>query len=329
MADNRSLDLATVAGTLLVKLAAPFPDLFVGMDVGEKFLDLAWVECVARKLTYDRIGLAGLDEPICDSLAERIKAVVPGIGAGTIAIVDSPRWPRDVDSRAPQLCLIDPAPFGRCIDASLRKIYRELNAAPDGAPPIRGLSMFPTPRFDYFNRCARDPACSAHLRAAARELFAPLFINGKNHADRTGGGTFTRFMLAGFATYRALEKLGAAAYESYPDLQLRLCAPSTELPPKKRRREALKVRNQIVAKLKKDLGIHDERAPKTLDEADAAALALAAAASARRGGIWAVTHQCEGRFLLSLDETQSKRIQKVSIDLGAAAVPFAAHIPHP
>ena len=287
----------------LKRFPGPFPDRFVGIDVGEKFLDLAWVACTSQSLKLARISLADIGEPFCDALAEKIAATVPEIGAATMAIVDSPRFPRDLDSGFPELRLIDPAPAARSIDGTLREIYRVLRPAPDGKPPVRGLSMFPTPRFEYFARCASDENCRLYLRAAARELFAPLLAGGA--VKGAGGGTFTRFMLAGFATYRALEKLGVAAYESYPDLQFRLCAPSAELPPKKHRREALTVRNRIVAELRSNLGIRDAGEPATLDQADAAALALAAAASAGRGTLWTVAHRCEGQFLLALNHTQS------------------------
>jgi hypothetical protein len=292
----------------LARLAEPLPDLFVGIDVGEKFLDLARVDSAAQSLDLTQISLVDVGEPVCEALAQRIAAAVPGIGADAIAIVDSPRRPRDLDSSLPAPRLIDPAPAARSIDAALREIYRVLRPAPDGKSPARGLSMFPTPRFEYFARCARAESCRAHLRAVARELFEPLLMRT---GDRTGagGGTFTRFMLAGFATYRALERLGASAYEAYPDLLFRLCAPPIGLPPKRRRREALSVRNKVIVKLASDLEIRVAREPETLDEADAAALALAAAASARRGNLWTVKHHCEGRFLLALDDNQSNLLE--------------------
>ncbi len=168
--------------------------------------------------------------------------------------------------------------------------------------------MFPTPRFDYFARCARDPRCKPHLRAIAAELFDQLLDDGGDARDSSpgGGGTFTRFMLAGFATYRALERLGVPACESYPDLQLRLSSPSTRLPPKRRHAEALAVRRRIVASLAAQLGLRDTPVPANLDQADAAALALAAAASARSGTLWVVSNPCEGRFMLALDNHQAR-----------------------
>ena len=131
-------------------------------------------------------------------------------------------------------------------------------AAPDGKPYMPGLAMFPTPRYDYFARWARDPRCKPHLSAIATELFGELLDEWRRARPRRGGGAiFTRFMLAGFATYRALERLGVPAFESYPDLQLRLSSPSQStqtLPPKRRHAEALAARRRIVASLAARLG---------------------------------------------------------------------------
>jgi hypothetical protein len=86
---------------------------------------------------------------------------------------------------------------------------------------------------------------------------------------------------------------------------MRLCAPSTALPPKKVRPGALTVRRQIVASLCESLGVVAASAPRTLDQADAAAMALAAALSARSNTLCTVSHPCEGRFMLALDRSQS------------------------
>jgi hypothetical protein len=79
--------------------------------------------------------------------------------------------------------------------------------------------MFPTPRYEYFARCARDPRCKPHLKAIAAELFGALAGRRPVDGDArerapSGGAIFTRFMLAGFATYCALERLGVPAFES-------------------------------------------------------------------------------------------------------------------
>jgi hypothetical protein len=281
----------------------------VGIDVGEDFLDLAIVGAPPRSLVFRRVALGGLGGYASATLAERISNAVPGLDARAIALVDSPRWPRDLDwsNRTRRRA---PAPRGREIDAALRQIFRTLMAAPDGKARRQWLSMFPTPPYDYFARCARDPRCKPHLRAIAAELFGE-FPNDDDDARKPapgGGGTFTRFMLAGFATYRALERLGVPAFESYPDLQLRLSSPSTRLPPKKRRADALATRRRIVATLADRLGLRDSPVATNLDQADAAVLALAAASSAASNTLWVVSNSCEGRFMLALDARQSRRL---------------------
>lgn len=278
---------------------------FIGIDVGENFLDLAILDTRARTLVLKRVALDGLNGGACATLAGRIKEVVPGVDAHVSVLVDSPRWPRDLDWSNPS-DKRDPAPREREIDVELKRIFSLLMGAPDGKPYKPGLAMFPTPRYDYFTQWADAVAGKPHLSAIAKELFGAL-SNG-NACGPIHGGTFTRFMLAGFATYRALEGLGIDAFESYPDLQLRLSSPSA-LPPKKRHAQALNARRDIVASLAKDLDFPGAPVLRTLDEADAAAMALAAARSACEDKLWAVSHPCEGRFMLALDEAQTRRLQ--------------------
>jgi hypothetical protein len=302
-------------------LPGPSRGSFVGIDVGENFLDLAILDSPPRALVFKGVALDGLNGNPCGTLARRIKDAAPELDARATALVDSPRWPRDLDwSRGAHRR--DPAPRGREVDAVLRQIFRTLVAMPanKAVPALKvrmpGLSMFPTPPYDYFARCARDPRCKPHLSAIAAELFGAL-SPGEQSGDDTdargpapsGGAIFTRFMLAGFATYRALERLGVQAFESYPDLQLRLSSPSTELPPKGRRAEALAARRRIVASLAARLRLRDAPVPANLDEADAAALALAAAVCARRGALWIISNPCEGRFMLALDARQARRLR--------------------
>jgi len=224
---------------------------FIGIDVGENFLDLAILDTRARTLVLKRVALDGLNGGACATLAGRIKEVVPGVDAHVSVLVDSPRWPRDLDWSNPS-DKRDPAPREREIDVELKRIFSLLMGAPDGKPYKPGLAMFPTPRYDYFTQWADAVAGKPHLSAIAKELFGAL-SNG-NACGPIHGGTFTRFMLAGFATYRALEGLGIDAFESYPDLQLRLSSPSA-LPPKKRHTQALNARRDIVASLARDLDL--------------------------------------------------------------------------
>ena len=106
-------------------------------------------------------------------------------------------------------------------------------------------------------------------------------------------------MLAGFAVFPALEQLGVRAFEAYPDLQLRLWSDGVDLPPKKFRRDALRVRKNICTKLAASLQIDNFEAPTTLDEADAAVLALSAAASASAQALIELRCPPEGRFAVA------------------------------
>jgi len=292
----------------LARLAANPSAAFVGIDVGEDFLDLAIVS--ERSLRFARVAFAGLSGQASAALARRIIEAAPELDPHTVTIVDSPRWPRDLDwsrfEQAGELRYREPAPRGRELDHSLRRIYRELIAPCVKRRPARGLSMFPTPPVAHFLRWMNDPRCKPHLRAIALELFGRVRCDSDRAAS---GGTFTRFMLAGFATYRALARLGAPAFEAYPDLQLRLSSPATQLPPK-RSAGGRETRRRIVAALASGLAIRGAPRPATLDEADAAALALAAADAARRGALGVLSNSCEGRFLLALDAAQSRRIRR-------------------
>lgn len=179
--------------------------------------------------------------------------------------------------------------------------------------------MFPTPPYAYFARCARDPGCKPHLAAIARELFGALMRDGDGTRARTlaanarargpvGGAIFTRFMIAGFATYRALERLDVAAFESYPDLQFRLSKPSAVLAPKRRRTEATAARKPIVAGIAAKLSVKMPRGPMSLDQLDAAVLALAAVNAAHHGVLAVAENPHEGRFIFALDASQARRL---------------------
>jgi hypothetical protein len=236
----------------------------------------------ADAIQFRRIGLAGVAS-IAD-LRSRIVRAIPELGAGAVALVDSPRWPRDLDLASGRARR--PSPRGRAIDAALRAITGR-------------ISMFPTPALDYFAACVRDPRCKPHLRALADEMFAGLMRNARSSGRVAGGRIFTRFMIAGFAAYRALETLGIVPFESYPDLAYRLWKPPCdELPPKSERAPALKARRRIIARVARLAGI-DAQAPRTLDEADAAILAVGAAAARRTGrGLLVLENRAEGSFLI-------------------------------
>ncbi len=164
--------------------------------------------------------------------------------------------------------------------------------------------MYPTPKVGYFVRCVRARGRKPHLRTLGRELLGRFVevssANMKHSTISSGGALFTRFMLAGFAIHAALGMLGVRAFECYPDMEFRLWSGGVEIAPKARRREALAVRRRICSRLARIVGISLARAPLTLDEADAAVLALATVAAAKRGSLVELNNRAEGRFLLAL-----------------------------
>ncbi len=280
------------------KLAIRKNATILGVDVGEDFLDLAMLTPERVGLSYHRVALVGVANPVVYSIAHRIAEALGRDLRGGIALVDSPRTPRDVDCSGGKMVHRKEAPRARVIDASLRELLcARFNRQ------MRPLSMFPTPLASYFAGCVARSGCKPHLRAIAAELLAPLMHMPR--ATSTGsiaGGTFTRFMLAGFAVFPALEKLGFRAFESYPDLQMRLWADGEELPPKKFRGKALIARRKICANLAALIKVTNFEAPNTLDAADAAVLALSAFASASTDSLLELHCPPEGRFAVGLKE---------------------------
>jgi hypothetical protein len=238
------------------------------------------------------VALVGVAGPVVDSIAHRISEALGRDLRGGIALVDSPRAPRDADCSSGKMVPRMEAPRARVIDASLRQLLR---ARFNGT--MRTLSMFPTPLASYFAGCVARSGFKPHLRAIAEELLAPLMrIPSGTSTESIAGGTFTRFMLVGFAAFPALEKLGFRAFEAYPDLQRRLWADRVKLPPKKFRGAALIARRKICAKLAALIKLTNFEAPKTLDEADAAVLAMSTAASASTESLLELYCPPEGRF---------------------------------
>lgn len=171
--------------------------------------------------------------------------------------------------------------------------------------------MFPTRPLDYFARQIAAPSCKPHLRAFGHELFG----RGATDPGLPTGGTFTRFMLAGFAAYRALEMRRITRYEGYPDLQFRLWSGDVPLPSKMKKKMkkadravALAARQRLVATLADRLDVGGAAAVATLDQADAAILALSllAAQSADCGIV--VEHPAEGRFWITLPAATARLI---------------------
>lgn len=244
---------------------------------------------------------AGAARGSISELARRIAEAAPELRAGTIALVDSPRWPRDMDLARPGDCRGDVRE--RSLDAALRAMVRGLIAS-GGAPALRPPALFPTPCRRYFDACLNTPACKVHLRALGWELF-PVRESVKPH-----GGVFTRFMIAGFAAYRALAMIGIESYEAYPDLQFRLWSRGRVLPPKKAGRKAREERRGIVVALADRIGISGCEALHRLDALDAAILALSAAAARRCGTIALLEHRAEGRFMVALDAGIGMRLKR-------------------
>jgi len=301
-----------------------------GVDVGEDFLDLAIVASGRRTLDLRRIRLdeiaatggdsacppgAGTASSAIAAIVRCLRAQAPAL-ANAIAIVDSPRWPVDLDlARAGAVGRSGPVRGGREIDRRLRLIVAQLRGS--GAyPALRPLALFPTPGLDYFARRIAYGGCKPHLRAIGRELFGAAL---KGLPSQLTGGTFTRFMIAGFAAYRALDALGAAVYEGYPDLQFRLWCAAPDLPPKRGRRatsgrprvtapQAFERRLRVLEQLARETAIEGCDRVKTLDAADAAVLALSAAAARRRGSIRAIEVPAEGRFLVAMPAAETDRI---------------------
>jgi hypothetical protein len=315
-----------IAGAAISSLTRSIVGPVIGIDVGEDFLDLAVLDEAAKALRLARVAVAGVEENIIANadgtragiaddagaifeLARRLLAAVPEFGvAGAIVLIDSPRWPRDLDlvMRAPGAPLrhgCERISASRAIDIALRAIVRGL-VLKKGSP-FR-LALFPTPKFEFFSACASDPRCKPHLAAIARELFGTALEGAPAMAAPTGGRLFTRFMLTGFAAYRALERSPAARFEAYPDLAFRLWARGVEIPPKRAGWPALDARKRINRRLADEMGCTGACAISTLDQADAAVLALSAGLAARAGVVAIIEQPGEGRFALALDREQAR-----------------------
>ncbi|MGH8011323.1 MAG: hypothetical protein ACREQ4_02330 [Candidatus Binataceae bacterium] len=239
--------------------------------MGEDYLDFAIVNSKTRQIRLARVVLRQNDITIA-KLAELITNILGDDGAQAVAVVDSPRWPRDLDGSFQGVRKREEAVRRRHIDAALHALTAYLGTR-ETFHHMRRLSMFPTPSLAYFMRCLGD-GCKPHLRTLGRELFQET---GVDSPPVRGGAIFTRFMLAGFAAYRALETSHVDVFEGYPDLQFRLL--SAALAPKKHALDALAARQAIVTNLTIAHNINGVDTIRTLDQADAAILALSAFAS--------------------------------------------------
>lgn len=276
------------------------------------------IEPARRTLELSRVDLRGI-EPAADGtatgasreLARRIGLAAPQLDWGAIALIDSPRWPVDRDWSQPGVVRHPDEVTGRAIDRALQALVKELCAA--GASSLK-LAMFPTPRLDYFARQIAAPGCKPHLRAFGRALFGL----GVTDPGPPTGGTFTRFMLAGFAAYQALAMRRVTRYEGYPDLQFRLWSGDLPLPSKMKkgmrkadRVAALAARRRLVVTLADRLDVGGAAAISTIDQADAAILALSVLAAASVDCGVVVAHPAEGRFWLTLPAVTARLIPRL------------------
>ena len=236
-------------------------------------------------------------------LAAALAQAVPELRGGAIAIVDSPRSALDLDCSTPTFTQLPNVPATRAIDTALRALVHRLNDNPARETKLR-LSLFPSRPAKYFLDCAFHLDCKPHLNALGARMFAGLAHDKVAKPIKlSGGALFTRFMIAGFATYQALGKLDVETFEGYPYLAFKLWMRLGEkLSPKGKKSEALADRKKILRRLARLASI-EMLAPTTLDQADAAILAMTLAAASSRGhSIVQIESRTEGRFIVALGE---------------------------
>jgi hypothetical protein len=211
---------------------------------------------------------------------------------GAIAIVDSPATPRTDPDRE------------RAIDSFLRATVAHINAERPRENRIV-LAMFPTPTRETFAEFAAALDCKPHLRSFAQAVFGKSI--GVDSAAAIGAGRiFTRFMLAGFATHRALESLRVDAFEGYPYLVFCLWKPAHVRLPPKRECGALAMRLKILDQMVSQAGFGPLAPPSSIDLADATALAMSAEAARANGSILSISHLAEGRLLVPLPQSSAE-----------------------
>ncbi|MBV8357168.1 MAG: hypothetical protein JO189_04420 [Deltaproteobacteria bacterium] len=286
-----------------------------GVDVGEDFLDIATLAPESHHLSLTRVNLRNilsapaetrLDTNALTSLSLMLAEKVPEL-RGAIVLVDSPRWPSDLDWSKPGVVAATHSKRGREIDVGLRALVYTLYKL-DANSTLTTLSMFPTPPMRYFGAHLNSATCKPHLRMLGQELFGEALNHDYGAAS---GGVFTRFMIAGFSTYRALQAIGAEAYEGYPDLQFRLWRRHHQLLSKqKERTSALASRIRILSALARRLDISGSGQVQRLDEADAAILVLSIIAARQYGAIFILESPYEGRFMVALDEQEAQRFHQ-------------------
>ncbi|MBV8770886.1 MAG: DUF429 domain-containing protein [Deltaproteobacteria bacterium] len=241
---------------------------------------------------------------------------------GAIVLVDSPRWPRDLNwskSASDQCIRLDAYRAtvvasntfrcGRRLDAALRALVFALRELGRNSA-VASLSMFPTPPMNYFGAHLNSAGCKPHLRLLGRALFGRALNRDYGPAS---GGIFTRFMIAGFATYRALAPIAARVYECYPDLEFKLWRRGLQLFSKNStmsRTAVLASRIRVLSALARELRISELPLIKRMDEADAAILAVSTAAAHHQRGVLTLENPDEGGFLLALKGTEAQYLKQ-------------------
>jgi Protein of unknown function (DUF429) len=296
-----------------------------GVDVGEDFLDIATFSPARQDLSLLRVDLRKLgaasaestprsrhDTNAITSLRAMLADTAPEL-RGAIVLVDSPRWPSDLDWSQPGVVAATNFHHGREIDAGLRALVFSLRKA-DADSTLAPLSMFPTPAMRYFGAQLNVATCKPHLRLLGQALFGEALNRDYGPAS---GGIFTRFMIVGFATYRALAEMAGNVYECYPDLQFRLWCRRQQLFSKnspRGRTAALASRLGVLSALARNLGVGGSSRIRRIDEADAAILALSTVAAQRYGATLIVQNAGEGTFMVALDEPEAKHLQHEMVE---------------
>jgi hypothetical protein len=290
-----------------------------GIDVGEDFLDITTLSPARRDLRLARVSLRSIAAAPAETTPRSHTNAVTSLGAmltdmvpelrSAIVLVDSPRWPSDLDWSRPGVVTATNSRRGREIDSALRALVLTLCKV-DRDRTLAPLSMFPTPPMRYFGAHLNFPACKPHLRMFGQALFGDAL---NREYGPPVGGIFTRFMIAGFATYRGLGALAAEVYECYPDLQFRLWRGRQQLFSKNStsgRTAALTSRIRILSALARKLDIGGFEQIQHMDEADAAILALSSVAARQHGATLLVGNASEGSFMVALDEPQAQHLQQ-------------------
>ena len=196
---------------------------------------------------------------------------------------------------------------GREIDTALRDLVLSLRSS-NAVAALPPLSLFPTPTMAYFGAHLNLATCKPHLRSLGQALFGNALNRDYGPAS---GGIFTRFMIAGFATYRALYGVATRVYESYPELQFGLWDSHQQLLSKNSPcgvAAARESRIAILSGLAERLQIKQPLHIRRMDEADAAILALSTAAACRHNTTFVVQNCREGSFLLGLDPSYAEKL---------------------